>query len=433
MRAVDLIRQKRSGLPLTAKEIAWLIDTYSKGGIPDYQMASMAMAIYFKGLDDAELTHWTRAMLHSGDVLSFDVGRPILDKHSTGGVGDKTSLILAPVCAAAGLCVPMISGRGLGHTGGTLDKLESIPGYRVALSSEELDRVLAETSMAIVGQTAQLVPADRRLYALRDVTATVESIPLIASSIMSKKLAEGLDGLVLDVKVGSGAFMDSIEKARELSEKMVGIGRAMDVETHVLITDMDQPLGLTVGNALEVREAVETLRGEGPRDLEELVCELASEMMVIGGVESDHKSGLTKARALLRSGHAFETFKAAVIAQGGDPRVLDKTSLLPGADRVTVWESPRQGYIQGFDCKAVGLAAMALGAGRRTTEDTVDLGVGLVLHHKRGDRVERGEPLVSVHHREGQSFSETSARLAAAVEIGPEPPDAVTLVHEVIR
>ncbi len=433
MRAVDLIRRKRDGERLSGEEIAWLIQAYIQEEMPDYQMAALAMAIYFQGLDQEEVTAWTRAMLYSGEVLRFEVPGPVIDKHSTGGVGDKTSLVLAPLCAAAGIFVPMISGRGLGHTGGTLDKLESIPGFDVALSPTRLRTVVARHGMAIVGQTAEIVPADRRLYALRDVTATVDSIPLIASSVMSKKLAEGLDGLVLDVKVGSGAFMGSLERARALAREMVGLGRSMGVDTRVLLTDMDQPLGWAIGNALEVREAVDTLQGRGPADLTALVCELAAEMMHVAGVERDREAGLARAAALMSSGEAFEVFCKAVAAQGGDEATIRDLDRLPRAEKTQAFVARRGGFVRAFKCKEVGLIAMALGAGRQTTEDVIDHGVGLMLHKKRGDAVEAGEALATIHHRGDCDLGEIESRLIDAIEIGDEAPLLGPLVIEVMR
>lgn len=428
MRVVDLIGRKRAGGRLEDHEIAELIADYSQDRVPSYQMAALAMAICFQGLDRQELVAWTRAMMRSGEVLEWHLDGPVVDKHSTGGVGDKVSLALAPVCAAAGLYVPMISGRGLGHTGGTLDKLEAIPGFDVALSPTRLRALVARHRMAIVGQTGEIVPADRRLYALRDVTATVESVPLIASSIMSKKLAEGLDGLVLDVKVGSGAFMPDVERARALSQAMIGLGRDMGVDTRVLITDMDQPLGLTVGNSLELIEAIETLQGGGPDDLVALVCTLAAEMMHLAGVEQDRDHGAYIARKLLTSGEAFDAFRDVVAAQGGDVSTLDDPSKLPRAEATTAFGAQADGFVSGFECAQVGLLAMVLGAGRATAEDTIDHGVGFVLHKKRGDAVRKGEALVTIHHRPEQDLSPIFDGLSRAITLSPTPPPSVPLI-----
>ena len=333
MRAADLIRQKRDGSVLTPSDIRTFISQYTHGEIPDYQMAAMAMAIYFQGLNPQELAVWTDAMLHSGDRLELDLGSDaaIIDKHSTGGVGDGVSLILAPLAACCGLKVPMISGRGLGHTGGTLDKLESIPGFDVGLSVTRLEAIVRQHGFVITGQTAEIAPADRKLYALRDVTATVRCIPLIASSIMSKKLAEGISGLVLDVKTGDGAFMTDLGDARHLAKTMVAIGDEMGVTTRALITDMEQPLGCAIGNALEVREAIELLRGRGPEDMRTITCHLVADMLIIAGLFEDHHEALSFAQLKLASGEPLERFRAVVVAQGGDPACIDDPDQLPAA------------------------------------------------------------------------------------------------------
>ncbi len=430
MRVVDMILRKREGQALDTAHIAELIAAYSKDQVPDYQMAALAMAIYFQGLNRQELRAWTEAMLDSGQRLSFEVDAPLVDKHSTGGVGDKVSLILAPLCAAAGLCVPMISGRGLGHTGGTLDKLESIPGFDVALSPEAMRQQIDRLGVAIVGQTAQIVPADRRLYALRDVTGTVASVPLITASIMSKKLAEGLDGLVLDVKVGSGAFMRNVEHARELGQTMVALGQDMGVDTRVLLTDMDQPLGNTVGNALELKEAVETLRGHGPDDLVSLVCELAAEMMHAGKLEDDRQRAQERARSLLGDGSALNVFKDMIAAQGGDVAYVDDLARLPSAARRTVVNAKVSGFVDRFACLEVGAVAMELGAGRAKSSDQIDHAVGLELHAKRGDRVETGQPLATLHHHSHQDPAALVERLRAAMVISPQAPADHPLVLE---
>jgi pyrimidine-nucleoside phosphorylase len=424
--AADLIRRKRDGERLTDAEIQALIAQYARGDVPDYQMSAMAMAIVFRGLDTDELAAWTRAMLDSGDRLSWDFG-PIVDKHSTGGVGDKTSLVLAPVCAALGLHVPMISGRGLGHTGGTLDKLESIPGYDVSLSAATLRRLVRDRGMVICGQTGDIVPADKRLYALRDVTGTVESIPLIASSIMSKKLAEGLDGLVLDVKVGSGAFMRTVEQARQLGRTMVSLGEAMEVPTRVVLSSMDQPLGVAVGNALEVREAALTLQGQGPADLVELVEALAAEMLVLGGVAHSVADGEELARTALNDGSAWACWLDAVAAQGGNRRALEDLSQLPTAPQTHTVVADTDGVVAAFDTREVGLSAVMLGAGRARIGDAIDPAVGLEVRARLGDRIRVGEPLFTVHYTDARDLEAASNRLTQAVSIR-ESADAGRLI-----
>src|SRR3954469_8971479 len=365
MRTVDLIQRKRGGEELSPEEIEFLVNGYTNGEIPDYQMSSFLMAVYFKGMTDREVSRLTECMLHSGDTVDLSgVPGVKVDKHSTGGVGDKTSFIVAPLAAAAGVVVPMMSGRALGHTGGTLDKLESIPGLRTNLTIEEFRNQLSEIGLAFIGQTEQLAPADGKLYALRDVTATVESIPLIASSIMSKKLAEGIDALVLDVKVGSGAFMKSLEDARALAKTMISIGTQMGRKVTALITDMDQPLGRAVGNALEVIEAVEMLRGRAPADYTEITLALTAEMLVLGGEAKDEAEARAKLHEAIKSGAAVEQFKQIVSAQGGDPEAVDDYARLPAASSTVDVPSPASGYVTRIDCEAVGLAAVALGAGR---------------------------------------------------------------------
>lgn len=430
MRIAELILHKRDGGRFSDDEIGALIDAYSRDELPDYQMAALAMAIYFQGLDRQELRAWTQAMIDSGVVLNWQgvAPGPVVDKHSTGGVGDKVSLVLAPVAATLGMTVPMISGRGLGHTGGTLDKLEAIPGFRVALSPEEFRSVVAEHRVAIVGQTEDIVPADRRLYALRDVTGTVASVPLIASSILSKKLAEGLDALVLDIKVGSGAFMRELGQARELARTMIELGQDMGVTTRVLLTDMNQPLGLAVGNALELRESLDTLSGHGPEDLVTLVCALAAEMLHAAGLIDDREEGHRRALNTLRDGSAMATFRAMVAAQGGDQRALDDPSRIVAAERQTQVLAPRGGVITGFDCLAVGRVAMSLGAGRAKASDPIDHGVGVVLSAKRGDRVKAGDVLATLHHRAAQDPEAASAALINAVDLGDRLDGATPLI-----
>jgi pyrimidine-nucleoside phosphorylase len=421
MRAVDLISKKRDGKALGDDELRFLVDGYTNGDIPDYQMSAFLMAVFFNSMSHDELAVWTDAMLHSGDVLDFsDIPGDKVDKHSTGGVGDKVSLILAPLAVAAGLKVPMISGRGLGHTGGTLDKLESIPGFDVNQSVARFRQLVSEIGCGLIGQTGEVAPADKKLYALRDVTATVECIPLIASSIMSKKLAEGIDALVLDVKVGSGAFMRRVDDARELAETMIGIGASIGTPVRALITDMDQPLGLTIGNSLEVRESIDTLRGEGPEDLTKLTIELVAEMLDVAGHVSDMDTTRTMLRELLRDGSAMKVFHDIVSEQSGDVGVLEDPDRLPTAKHTREWCATDGGLIERMDAREVGLAAMELGAGRRTKEDDIDPAVGLVFHKKRGDEVTRGEPILTIHYNDSATLEACEERLSRAIFLGEE-------------
>ena len=434
MRVVDLIRKKRDAGELTREEIEFLIAGFTRNEIPDYQMAAWAMAVVLRGMTRAELAALTEAMLHSGEVLDLSGLRgPKVDKHSTGGVGDKTSLVIAPVVAAAGLYVPMISGRGLGHTGGTLDKLESIPGFNVNLSLTDFRRVLESCGCALIGQTPEIAPADKSLYALRDVTGTVESPYLICASIMSKKLAEGIDALVLDVKTGSGAFMKSEKDAAYLAELMVETGVRMGKKVIALLTDMDQPLGRYVGNALEVEECVDVLRGEGAGDLREICLELAAWMFYLGGTSKTVAEGKKLAAEMIATGRALEKFREIVRLQGGDPRVLDDAARLPRAKNRVDVASARSGYVAAIQCEQVGVASMVLGGGREKKEDSIDPAVGLVLHKKVGDAVKTGEPLCTIHYNsgsrldEGRRLVELSYRIEAAPPQRPRP-----LIHRVI-
>ncbi|HYG67747.1 MAG TPA: thymidine phosphorylase [Anaeromyxobacteraceae bacterium] len=432
MRAYELIHRKRDGHSLPSEAIASLVDGFTRGDIPDYQMAAFCMAVFFQGMDEAETVALTRAMLHSGDVLDLsDIPGVKVDKHSTGGVGDKVSLPLAPLAAACGVKVPMISGRGLGHTGGTLDKLEAIPGFRVDLPVERFRELVASVGACLIGQTARLAPADRKLYALRDVTATVESIPLIAGSIMSKKLAEGIDALVLDVKVGSGAFMKRLDDARALARTLAGIGRGMGKRVTALLTNMDQPLGHAVGNALEVVEAVELLEGGGPPDLRACTVELTAEMLLLAGVAPDLPAARRAVEAAIADGRGLRKLEEIVEAQGGDPRALRDRARLPQATRTLAVPAPAAGFVGAIDTEAIGLAAVALGAGRARVEDRIDPAVGIVVHRKLGERVERGEPLATIHHGDrGEAPDRVVARLAAAWRIGPEAVGPPPLVLE---
>jgi pyrimidine-nucleoside phosphorylase len=433
LRAVDIILQKRDGAELSREQISFFVARYTAGEIPEYQAAALAMAILFKGMNAAETQALTEAMMRSGEVLDLsDLPGPRADKHSTGGVGDKTSLVLAPLAAACGVYVPMISGRGLGHTGGTLDKLESIPGFRVRLSLAEFRSVLRNAGLALIGQTPEIAPADRKLYALRDVTGTVESRPLIAASIMSKKLAEGVDALILDVKTGDGAFMKAFDDSRALAEAMVAIGRGMGRKVAALITDMEQPLGRTVGNALEVQECVETLKGRGPKDLESLSLELAAWMLSLSGAAPSLEAARGKVRDALDSGAGLRKLQQVVELQGGDPRVCDDPALLPRARRTLELRAPSDGRVARIACRAVGQAAMLLGAGRETVDSRIDPAVGLVLHKKVGDLVIAGEPLMTLHVNDEGRLDEARGLLEGAVRLAPEAPPAQPLIRMVL-
>ena len=423
--AVSLITAKRDGHRLTDDDIRWLFDAYATGEVADEQMSALLMAIFFRGLDRAELRTWTAAMIASGDRLDLSsLTRPTVDKHSTGGVGDKVSLILAPLVASCGAAVPQLSGRGLGHTGGTLDKLESIPGFRAALSPEETVAVLANAGCVICAAGSGLAPADRRLYALRDVTGTVESIPLISSSIMSKKIAEGTGALVLDVKVGTGAFMKSLEAARELAQTMVALGEEHQVRTRALLTPMDTPLGRAVGNAVEVEESVAALRGEGPPDLMEVTLALARAMLDLIGIDADPA-------AAIEDGRALAAYRTMIRAQGGDP----DAPLPQAAHLTTALPAPATGWLTRLDALAVGTAAWRLGAGRARKEDAVSAAAGIICLAKPGDHVREGQPLLELRADDGDRFAAALAALAApdGVEVSQhEPPPPAPAVIEVI-
>ena len=421
--AVELIRAKRDGERLEDGQIRWLIDAYLRGVVAEEQMSALLMAVYFRGLDQAELRAWTAAMVNSGERLDLAAaGRPTVDKHSTGGVGDKVSLILAPLVASCGAAVPQLSGRGLGHTGGTLDKLESVPGWRASLSPDEMLAVLRDTGCVICAAGPGLAPADRRLYALRDVTGTVESIPLIASSIMSKKIAEGTAALVLDVKVGSGAFMREEADARLLARTMVTLGAEHGVATSALLTRMDVPLGRAVGNAVEVEESVATLRGEGPPDLVEVTLALAREMLRLAGIDADPAAALADGRALA-------AYRAMITAQGGDP-----DAPLPAARHARqVHPATGDGWLHRLDARAVGVAAWRLGAGRARKEDAVSAAAGVLCLVKPGERVERGQPLLELRTDDESRFGRALGALTDAVTIGAEPPDLPPPVIDLLR
>ena len=434
MRAVDLIRRKRDGGELSREEIGFLVEGLTDGIVPTYQWAALAMAIVWRGMTAAETAALVEAMLHTGTVLDLsDIPGPKVDKHSTGGVGDKTSLILAPVAAACGVTVPMVSGRGLGHTGGTLDKLESIPGFRIDLDLAAYRRVARACGLVLIGQTAEIAPADRVLYALRDATATVESIPLITASILSKKLAEGIDALVLDVKCGDGAFMSRIDDARALAASMTTIGRALGKPVQAILTSMDVPLGRMVGNALEVRESVDCLKGEGPADLMEVSLELAAEMLLLGGVATSRDQALDRCRRAIADGSALERFRRVVVAQGGDGRVCDEPEkVLPRAACVELVRAERSGSVHALKAWAVGQASMILGAGRRTAEDAIDPAAGIILHRTVGDRVAAGDVLAELHFNPpfAAALPEALAMFRDAVDIGAEPMTRPPLILE---
>ncbi len=427
----QLIRKKRDGQALTKAEVFDFVERYTRGEIPDYQASALLMAIYFRGMDGRETAALTEAMLLSGRVLDFSaLPAAKIDKHSTGGVGDKTSLIIAPVAAAAGVLVPMISGRGLGHTGGTLDKLEAIPGFNPRLSFQEFHRVLKTCGLAFGAATDEFAPADRKLYAIRDVTATVESIPLITASIMSKKLAEGIDGLVLDVKTGSGAFMQKLEDARALAASLVSTGKAHGKRVHALITDMSQPLGKAVGNALEVIESLETLKGRGPSDLVELCRELAAHMLVLGKVTDSLDEARGRYDSAILSGQAFERFARVVEQQGGNPRALEDYSLLPQAQHQDSVVAREDGYIAGLEARAIGEASMILGAGREHSNARIDPAVGLVFEKKVGDAVCTGERVCTVYSNDRSRLSNVLDLVRGAIAISPDPVSPTPLVLE---
>jgi len=433
MRAVDIIAKKRDGQELTADEIGFFVRGLVNGDIPDYQVAAWAMAVVWRGMTPAETAALTMAMVRSGEVMDLSSLGPVVDKHSTGGVGDKTTLIVAPLVAAAGLPVAKMSGRGLGFSGGTLDKLEAIPGFNVSLSPEAFLATAREVGVVVAGQTGDLVPADGKLYALRDVTATVPSLPLIASSIMSKKIACGANAIVLDVKVGKGAFMRTLDEARALAGAMIAIGREAGRRVTAVLSDMNQPLGLAVGNALEVVEAITTFQGKGPGGLVEHCLVVAAEMLVLGGRASDAAEARRRLQALLADGSALERFRRWVRAQGGDSRVADDTSLLPAAPVVRAVEAPRGGYVAGIDADQVGLVSVSLGAGRQRKGEPVDPAVGIVLGPKMGERVRRGQRLFTVHARSERDAAEAEERLLATYTWADEPVSCPPLVYDVIR
>ena len=439
MRPQDVIRKKRDGEHLSREEITFFIDGVTRGTIADYQTSALLMAIFLNGMDDAEQEILTQAMLHSGNTLDFSgIAKPKADKHSTGGVGDKTSLLIAPMVAACGVCVPMISGRGLGHTGGTLDKLESIPGYRVDLSATEFETVLQTVGYAMSGQTAELAPADKKMYALRDATSTVEAIPLIVASIISKKGAAGLDAMVIDVKVGSGAFMRAEDRARALAHALVRTGNSCGIRTRALLTDMNQPLGRAVGNSLEVKECIELLRGEGDqgaRPVLDLSLELSAHMLVLSHVDESLDAARGRLRKMVSSGAAMESFRRNVEAQGGDPRVCDEPeNILPLVKESFKVESPRSGFITKVNTAEIGHAIAAIGGGRVRIDDTIDPSVGFMAEARIGDQTGSDTLLGTVYGREESKAREAVKRIQAAYEIGDQPPTELPhLIKEVIN
>lgn len=428
---VEQIRRKRDSLELDTDAIRWIIREYTADEIPDYQLSSLLMAIVFNGMTTNELAAWTDAMLHSGDVLDLSsVDKAKVDKHSTGGVGDKISIPLAPIVAACGVAVPMMSGRGLGHTGGTLDKLESIPGFTTQIDPSAFDRQLTDIGVVMVGQTERLVPADRRIYALRDATGTVPSVPLISSSIMSKKLAEDLDGLLLDVKVGSGAFMKTEADARTLAQTMSDLGAAHGTPVTAFLTDMSQPLGATVGNANEIRESIDVLRGNGPQDVTELTIAFARAMLVLAG--HDAEQAVSDVDTAISSGAALTTMERLIEAQGGDPGVIEDPSRLPSTGQHHVIEADRSGFIARCDAYDIGVAGVRLGAGRAKKEDDVDPAVGFTVHVDVGAQVDEGQPLLTVEYRHDERLESALSVLKGAIEITDEPVPARTLIIDTI-
>ncbi len=434
MNAVDIIARKRDGAELSREEIRFFLDGFTRGEIPDYQASAWAMAVLLKGMSPRETFDLTEAMIETGERIDLsDVVEFAVDKHSTGGVGDKTTLVVEPVVAANGVPMGKMSGRGLSFTGGTLDKLESIPGYKVELSTEQFMRQLKEVGLVLSGQTLDLAPADGKLYALRDVTGTVPSIPLIASSIMSKKLAAGAMGIVLDVKVGLGAFMRTLDEAMELAQLMVEIGRRANRSVVALLSDMNQPLGQAVGNALELREALETLRGHGPSDFREHCFTVAAHLLHLAGAAADVSAGSRLAKQAIENGHALDLFRALVEAQGGDASVLDSPSRLPRAAHVRTIYAPESGYLSEVHAREIGLTVLDLGGGRRRKGDPIDHAVGVLVHRKVGERVVEGEPLFTVHANQREQLEIASARILSAHKFSSDKVDPLPLFHATLR
>ncbi len=433
MRMVDIIEKKRNGLELTKEEIQFLINGFTKGSIPDYQMSAFSMAVYFQGMTKEERVYLTKAMVQSGDQINLSEIEGIkVDKHSTGGVGDTTTLVLAPLVASVGVPIAKMSGRGLGHTGGTIDKLESVKGFHVEITNEEFIHLVNTNKIAVIGQSANLTPADKKLYALRDVTATVDSIPLIASSIMSKKIAAGADAIVLDVKTGSGAFMKNLDDAKELAQTMVDIGNGVGRKTKAIISDMSQPLGFAVGNALEVKEAIDTLNGQGPEDLHELCLTLGSHMVVLAEKAADLQQARKMLEESIGSGKALQSFKTFLAAQGGDASVVDDPTKLPTAKYTKVVPASKPGYVAEITAEMIGIAAMMLGAGRITKESVIDLAVGVVLHKKVGDFVQEGDALVTIHSNQ-EDVQEVVGKIYEAYQLVDEKVPQPTLIYTEIH
>jgi len=433
MRAVDLIRKKRDSGEHSLEEINFLISGYTRGEIPDYQMSAWLMATWIRGLSRREIAALTEAMLHSGEVVRFpEIAGKKVDKHSTGGVGDKTSLILAPIVAAGGLHVPMISGRGLGHTGGTLDKLEAIPGFNTALTLVQFRRALSECGMALIGQTAEIAPADKKIYALRDVTSTVENVGLICASIMSKKLAEGIDALVLDVKTGSGAFMQKEEDAVRLAELMVETAQRMGKKAVALVTDMDQPLGRLAGHSHEVIESLEVLKGRGADELRDLSIELSAWMFYLGERTESVDEGRELAQKLIASGEALEKFRKGISLQGGDARVVDDYSILPQAKNCAEVIGPTSGFLAATNCMEFGVALAMMGGGREKKEDKIDPGVGLEFHKRIGDRVTAGDTLVTIYYNSDAKLAEAERRIQESFSITPQQSAPKKLIQRLV-
>lgn len=433
MRPYDIIKKKREGHSLTRDELASFLTGYLKGQIPDYQVSAFLMAVFFNGMTPEETICLTEVMLSFGTVLDLSaIPGPKVDKHSTGGVGDKVSLILAPLVASAGVIVPMISGRGLGHTGGTLDKLESIPGFNTGLDIKEFKEVLSKSGCAIIGISEEMAPLDGRLYALRDVTATVESIPLITSSIMSKKLSEGIQGLVLDVKVGSGAFMKDLKGARALAETMVEIGNSFGVKTIAVVTDMNEPLGLAIGNSLEVHECIDVLKNKGPEDLVEVTLYLGALMLKVAGIEADLEAGTKQLKQLIEDESAVKKFREMVQLQGGNPNILERPTLLPHSCLSVDVFSESKGYIQSMEAEAIGTAAMILGAGREKMDSAIDPAAGIILKKKTGDFVEENETLCSLYTSDEGVVTEAEKTFLDALKFGERPPGKKKMIIEVI-
>lgn len=433
MRMYDLIMKKRNAMVLTKAEIDYMVEGFTQGSIPDYQMSAMMMAIYFRGMNEEETMHLTMAMAHSGDMLDLSAIRGCkVDKHSTGGVGDKTSLALTPMVAACGLKVAKMSGRGLGHTGGTIDKLESFHGFSTEITTQEFIRNVNEIGIAIMGQTADIAPADKKLYALRDVTATVDNMSLIASSIMSKKLAAGADAIVLDVKTGSGAFMKKEEDSFALAREMTAIGRGAGKKTYAVISDMDQPLGYAVGNALEVKEAIDTLRGEGPEDFEELCMTLGAYMLMAGNLAVDEADAFQQLNKVIEDGSALDKLAEFVQAQGGDKRAVYDTTLLPKASVQQEIVSKQTGFVQHIQCDEIGICSLLLGGGRETKESVIDLSVGLVLHKKKGDYVKAGESLATIYANDEAKMQEAARRFLSAYTFSTEPVKKTALIKGIV-